>query len=209
MIHDSYLESGYYHATIDAPSPKYYRTEKFFKEHDVMKVLDVGCGAGRHTYLLAEAGFDVYGFDISKKALAINKDILKKHKVGATLRQLDMKKQWPYKNNFFDAVFASRAMYQFRVADIERNIRKVKRVLKEDGYLFWEGPSYKTTRDLFLGEKMEIVEQGTWASIGGPYDGNLYHRFSSKEEVLSFLNGFKIIRFDFRGKTFSLLAKKL
>jgi 2-polyprenyl-3-methyl-5-hydroxy-6-metoxy-1,4-benzoquinol methylase len=42
-----------------------------------MKVLDAGCVAGRHTHLLAKAGFDVYGFDISKDALRINRSILK------------------------------------------------------------------------------------------------------------------------------------
>lgn len=206
---DSYFKAGYYSATMDKPSPKYYRTEAFFKAHNVKRVLDVGCGAGRHTYPLARAGFEVYGFDISKKALAMNKSILKKYEVKAALVQLDMKKQWPYKKDFFDAVLASRSMYQFRVAEIKRNIQKVRRVLREGGYLFWEGPTYKTGRDLFLGEEMKTIEPGTWLSIGGPYDGNVYHRFKSKKEVLGFLNRFKIIRFDFRGKTFSLLAKKL
>jgi SAM-dependent methyltransferase len=208
-IHDAYFRSGYYNATIHAPSKKYYSIEKFFKDHNVEKVLDAGCGAGRHTYLLAKAGFDVYGFDISKDALRINRSILKKHKTGAALMQLDMSRQWPYKNNFFDAVFASRTMYQSRVAGIRRNIRAVNRVLKSSGYFFWEGPTYKTTRKRFLYERIKTVEPGTWSSIGGPYNGNLYHRFRSKTEVLSFLNRFKIIRFDFRGKTFSLLAKKL
>lgn len=35
------------------------------------KVLDAACGAGRYSYLLAEKGFDVYGFDLSKSLLKI------------------------------------------------------------------------------------------------------------------------------------------
>ena len=207
--HDAYFRAGYYHETMHVPSKKYYSIEKFFKDHNVEKVLDAGCGAGRHTHLLAKAGFDVYGFDISKDALRINRSILKKHGTKATLIQLDMSRQWPYKNNFFDAVFASRTMYQFKVSGIRRNIEKVNQVLKSGGYFFWEGPTYRTTRKRFLYERIKTVEPGTWSSIGGPYNGTLYHRFRSKKEVLGFLNGFKIIRFDFRSKTFYMLAKKL
>ncbi|MGC8662497.1 MAG: class I SAM-dependent methyltransferase [Candidatus Micrarchaeia archaeon] len=85
--------------------------EKLFKRHKIIKVLDLGCGAGRHTYLLAKAGFKVYRFDISSKALQINRKILKKYKIHAKLRLWDMLKPWPYKRGFFDAVFASRVMY--------------------------------------------------------------------------------------------------
>ncbi|MGC9037827.1 MAG: class I SAM-dependent methyltransferase [Candidatus Micrarchaeia archaeon] len=208
-MRDSYFEAGYYHATLEKPSKKYHMVEEFFKRHGVRKVLDVGCGAGRHTYLLAKAGFDVYGFDISMKALQINKKLLKKHKVHAKLRRWDMLKAWPYKTGFFDAVFASRVMYQFRMKEIKKNVNEVRRVLKKGGYLFWEGPTYKTTGNLFYKEKLKFIEPGTWLSIGGPYDGHAYHRFKDKKEVTELLKGFKMLRFDFRGATFSLIAKKI
>ena len=37
------------------------------------RILDLACGQGRHAHLLAEAGFDVDGFDLSKDLLAIAK----------------------------------------------------------------------------------------------------------------------------------------
>ncbi len=36
-------------------------------------VLDAACGAGRYSYLLAEKGFDVFGFDLSQNLLNIAK----------------------------------------------------------------------------------------------------------------------------------------
>lgn len=33
------------------------------------KVLDLGCGAGRHAMFLAENGFEAYGIDISENAI--------------------------------------------------------------------------------------------------------------------------------------------
>ncbi len=207
---EAYFDSGYYAATLSHPSKKYKMVENIFKRNGIARVLDIGCGAGRHTYLLAKAGFKVYGCDISKKALEQNRATLKEHKVHAVLTRFDLNDdKWPYKDGFFDAVFASRVLYQSRIAGIIKNMAKVKKVLRDGGYLFWEGPTYKTSRKLFYDEMQKTVEKGTWVSIGGPYDGHEYHRFESKEEVESFLQGFKILRFDFRGPTFSVLAKKL
>ena len=208
MNADAYLESGYYIKTIDKPSKKYKMVERFFKKHNVKRVLDLGCGAGRHTYLLAKAGFEVYGLDISDKALRINKSILKKMGLKAKLIKWDILDDLPYENEFFDAVFASRVMYQFKKAQIKKIIEEVARVLKRKGYLFWEGPTYKTTKEMFYGEKLKLVEPGTWLSIGGPFHGQFYHRFKDKQEVSRLLKDFKIIRFDFRGKSFSLIAQK-
>ena len=39
------------------------------KKHGVKRVLDLGCGAGRHCVLLAGSGFEVVGIDVSKYAL--------------------------------------------------------------------------------------------------------------------------------------------
>src|SRR5689334_23926815 len=38
------------------------------------RILDVPCGQGRHAHLLAEAGFDVDGFDLSRDLLARAKE---------------------------------------------------------------------------------------------------------------------------------------
>ena len=38
------------------------------------RVLDVPCGQGRHAHLLAEAGYDVDGLDLSRELLARAKD---------------------------------------------------------------------------------------------------------------------------------------
>ncbi|PYO76348.1 MAG: class I SAM-dependent methyltransferase, partial [Gemmatimonadetes bacterium] len=46
------------------------------------RVLDVPCGQGRHTHLLAEAGYDVDGLDYSKDLLAV----ARRRGTGHTLR---------------------------------------------------------------------------------------------------------------------------
>ena len=70
-------EDGY----IDAMSTKAYFSEhKDWPPHEQKsmefvkgKVLDVGCGAGRHSLYLQEKGFDVLGIDISPLAVKVCK----------------------------------------------------------------------------------------------------------------------------------------
>lgn len=66
-----------------------------------MKVLDVGCGPGRHAHLLAKAGIEVLGIDISEKFISIasRKDIS-----GSRFLRLDAREMQFDKD--FDAVIS-------------------------------------------------------------------------------------------------------
>ena len=47
------------------------RVLRLFKERGVRKVLDLGCGSGRHLVYLTEQDFEVFGIDIAARAIAI------------------------------------------------------------------------------------------------------------------------------------------
>lgn len=53
---------------------------KLFRKEKVKKILDLGCGSGRHTVMLTKAGFDVYAIDISKEGLKLTRKWLKEKK---------------------------------------------------------------------------------------------------------------------------------
>jgi len=63
---------------------------KTMREANMSKVLDFGCGTGRHTVYLANMGFEVYGFDRSEAAIGRARLELAKHGLGANLRVWDM-----------------------------------------------------------------------------------------------------------------------
>ena len=74
---------------------------KLFNKNNIKKILDLGCGTGRHTIFLAKNGFKVYGIDISQHGLDITKNIKNKLKIkNIILRKADMAKI-PFKKDSF------------------------------------------------------------------------------------------------------------
>lgn len=43
--------------------PEMKECTEFFKRREARRILDLGCGSGRHTVYLASMGFDVYGLN--------------------------------------------------------------------------------------------------------------------------------------------------
>lgn len=103
------------------------------------RILDVPCGQGRHAHLLAEAGFDVDGLDLSA-------ELLKRAKArgtGPTLRYTrgDMRtlpSRWTVR---FDAVVNLFTSFGFFLLprDDDRVVGEWARVLRPDGILIWHG----------------------------------------------------------------------
>jgi ubiquinone/menaquinone biosynthesis C-methylase UbiE len=124
------------------------------------RVLDLACGQGRHAHLLAEAGFDVTGYDLSKHLLGV----AKKRGTGKNLRykQGDMRKLPVLWRRKFDAVVNLFSSFGFfaDAADDAKVIRECARVLKPGGLMVWQGGS----RD---GVMAKFLESDWWESGDG------------------------------------------
>jgi len=71
-------DDGYFNASFNAPYyfssyEQWLPIEKKTMEFVRGRVLDIGCGAGRHSLYLQEKGFDVLGIDISPLAIRVCK----------------------------------------------------------------------------------------------------------------------------------------
>ena len=69
---------------------------ELLRKNNAKKVLDLGCGSGRHSVFLAKAGFDVYGMDNSKSGLKQTKEWLRSLSLQAKLKNADCYKKFPY-----------------------------------------------------------------------------------------------------------------
>ena len=58
---------------------------ELLKSKRASRVLDFGCGTGRHTVYLAKTGFNVYGFDWSENAVAVATKELSRQGLNASV----------------------------------------------------------------------------------------------------------------------------
>ncbi len=90
-----------------------------------LRVLDLQCGAGRHSRLLAAAGHDVTAMDLSSVALAqIDEDI--------TTIQGDAR-EIPFPDNHFGGLVAWRSLHVHSRLDIDRVTAEIARVVAPGG----------------------------------------------------------------------------
>ena len=63
------------------------RVVELIIEGNHRRILDLGCGTGRHVVYFAGLGFEVYGFDASTKALSMTQEWLQEKNLTADLRE--------------------------------------------------------------------------------------------------------------------------
>lgn len=148
------------------------------------RILDVPCGQGRHAHLLAEAGYDVHGVDLSRDLLAL----ARKRGTSATLKytRADMRALSPAWTGRFDAVINLFTSFGFFLdpADDARVIHEFARVLAAGGLLLWHGGS----RD---GIMAKFLDRDWWTTRNGTVIGH--------ERSFDPLSGVMTVRSTWRG----------
>ena len=95
-------------------------------------VLDVGCGSGIATQLLAEAGATVTAVDLTEWAVATTRRRLDAFGLEGDVRREDAE-QLPFANESFDLVFSWGVIHHS--SDMDRALRELVRVCRRDGQL--------------------------------------------------------------------------
>jgi 2-polyprenyl-3-methyl-5-hydroxy-6-metoxy-1,4-benzoquinol methylase len=106
------------------------------KERKVWKVLDLGCGVGRHSLLLAKAGFNITAMDGSKNGINFltREASLAGVVIDTTLSEMTT---LSYDNTTFDYVLAWNVIYHGDLSVVTRVISEITRVLKPGGLFQW------------------------------------------------------------------------
>ena len=86
------------------PHPEIDRIVRLIQDRNGSRVLDLGCGTGRHAVHLTRLGFEVWGFDASPMAISMTQEWLNEENLDADLRRHQMEEPFPYEGDFFDAV---------------------------------------------------------------------------------------------------------
>jgi ubiquinone/menaquinone biosynthesis C-methylase UbiE len=118
------------------PHPQFGKVISRFKTYRAQKVLDLGCGSGRHSIVLAQEDFQVTGIDYSVKALKLAKKWAKVEKKKIVFKKGNIHKKLPFRDNTFDAVLAIDSIHYDTTEAIDFTLEEASRVLKSGGVIF-------------------------------------------------------------------------
>lgn len=187
--------SNYKYYDIIKPHEDIGEVLKFFKKEKVRRILDLGCGVGRHVVFFANHGFEVYGIDISKNGLKILKKSLKNSNGNVKLQIGDIFKKLPYEDKFFDAIISVQVLQHGKLSKIKRAISEIERVLKPNGVIFitLSGRYSKGKTRFCLVKTAKKIAPRTYVPTMGNEKG-LPHYIYDKKTIRKHFSNFRFLR---------------
>jgi SAM-dependent methyltransferase len=160
------------------------------------RVLDAGCGVGRHLLPLLQAEFRVWGVDSDAQVLHILKTRLESLAAPATgpyLVQADLNRL-PFAPGSFDLVVSINVINHGYAAAFRDFCRELDLALKAGGHLFVQVAPWEFAEKVRLPQTREL-EPGTLVDIGTP-DGTIVHHFPTPEELRDQFPQYEIHRWE-------------
>jgi len=173
--------------------------DKFEVKRKVGRVIDVGCGNGRHVVLFAEQGFDVWGTDPSSRAITYTRDWLIKRDLNATLNVCDGE-QLPYAGEFFDVAVCFGVLDHVRFYKAKKIMREIHRVLSPKGLFYVSLRSFEDVEAPGNHDNTCVLDSG--------YEEGLIQHFFDKSEVCELLRGFEVLDVEVHDERFPAFLGK-
>ena len=168
--------------------PLVRRAARLFREKGCRRVLDLACGTGRHSLYLARQGFEVYATDAAGTGIGITREKAARSGLDVRCSVHDMR-AIPFEDAFFDAVVCTWSIHHGRLADIQRTVAEVHRVLRTGGTAVIDVPSV-TTWDCGHGRE---IEPGTWIEVNEE-ERDVPHHYFTRPGVLALFARFPRVR---------------
>lgn len=191
----------------DKPHEDADHLHEIFQRNEVKKILDLGCGDGRHLVYFAEHGYRVSGFDYAPTALKRAREWLSKENLDASLFCANMN-AIPCADNAFDAIVCIAVINHNRMPEIRKTIQEIYRVLRLDGWLFIVVATDRAIPNLDKA-KYVLLEHHTYMPVSG-HEKGVPHYFFSEEELREEFSQFSIhdIHPDQRNRVCVLMQKQ-
>ena len=178
------------------PEPELIALIPILQAAGCRRVLDAGCGVGRHLLPLLAAGFRVWGVDCDPQVLQLLKTRLNRFAVPEIepyLARADLNRL-PFCSGAFDLAVSIKVINHGYAATFREYCRELDRVLKPGGRLFIM-VSPREFAELVRLPQTRDLEPGTLVDIATP-DGTLVHHFPTPAELRDQFPRFKIHRWE-------------
>jgi len=159
--------------------------KKYFLPSGSKRVLDAGCGSGRHTIALLREGLDVTAVDTSDTGLEILDHLVSKDKFHVKISKSSITKL-PFNDNHFDAVLCWGVLHYLNESERDAAMVELSRVLKPGGYI---GLTLRSTEDSECHSAKRGVKSSAYESREMVFD------YFNEDDLQSALKSFKIINY--------------
>lgn len=177
----------------DVPAKEIYYLIPRWQERGMGKLLDLGCGMGRHSLLFARNGFQVVAYDRSEVCLKTLGEKVKENDLESNIQivQEDMFESLPFEDNYFNYLVAYNVISHADSNSIQKVVEQLKRIMKPGGELFLNFCSKKSR--YFTTDYLERVDENTIIkNVTGPEEG-VPHYYSDEESLKALLKDFEIL----------------
>lgn len=99
-----------------------------------LAALDLGCGGGRHSEMLASRGFDVTAVDVNPAMLRGTAERLDRQQLPVRLARMSIASHLALESDRFDVVVSTGVLHQAKsMAEYSRAVSEVSRVMRRGG----------------------------------------------------------------------------
>jgi len=158
------------------PAPLVVNFAATLKSDGYIKVLDIGCGSGRHVVHLAKIGLNIFGLDNSPAGLRLTSEWLKNEALQSPLILADAHQPLPFPGGAFDAVISTQVIHHATLATVQETAQEIARIVRPGGRILISVPGKKHDEEEFT-----EIEPGTFVPLSGSEKGLPHHIFKLEE----------------------------
>jgi len=175
---DIYRRDGHVFTDIPHVIPKF---SKLLEQNGLIgsRLLDVGCGNGRHLVYFSRYGYCVIGFDSSPSAVRLTQEWLARENLLGDVCQADSRQAFPFPDNSLDVLISTQVIHHALLATVLFTIQEITRIVRCGGYILITVPFFKETSE--SEEGWEEIEHHTFIPLSGTEKGLPHHLFTSEE----------------------------
>lgn len=143
------------------------------------RLLDVGCGNGRHLVHFSRLGYHVTGLDSAPSAIQLAGEWLRRDGLSGNLLLSDSRSPFPIANESFDVLLSSQVIHHALLETVLFTIDEITRVVRPGGFILISVPVFKENDE--FEEEWEEIERHTFVPLSGIEKGLPHHLFTLDE----------------------------
>jgi ubiquinone/menaquinone biosynthesis C-methylase UbiE len=169
-----------------------YNFIDIFKQNSISHICDAACGFGKYSAILSKNNFKVSGFDISKEAVSLTKDMLN----DLNLKFMDFYvcsiTDIRYQDEYFDGVIAHAVIDHLNTTEAIKALSELFRITKKNGLIYL---SFDGLEDDDIETSHEVLEDGSFKYIDDIRKGMIF-KYYVNEEIKKLIIGKEILYFN-------------